>query len=110
MTMRRQTPHHPFLPFTIHTAAVQVESTSTSSVPNNTDTQEEEAPHHRPSALPLPPIAFVSTNNDDVPSRCSFEIGFQSDTKYAFVYPQRYSFFWLPRVKTQRIIFVTVIW
>ena len=46
MTRRRQTPHHPFLPFTIHTAAVQVESTSTS-VLNNTDTQEEEeAPHH----------------------------------------------------------------
>ena len=43
MTRRRQTPHHRFLPFTIHTAAVQVESTSTSSVPNNTsDTQEEE--------------------------------------------------------------------
>ena len=66
MTRRRQTPHHRFLPFTIHTAAVQVESTSTSSVLNNTNTQEEEAPHHRPSALPLPPIAFVSTNNDDV--------------------------------------------
>ena len=46
MTRRQQTPHHRFLPFTIHTAAVQVESTSTS-VLNNTDTQEEEeAPHH----------------------------------------------------------------
>ena len=40
------TPHHRFLPFTIHTAAVQVESTSTSSVLNNTTTlKKKKKPH-----------------------------------------------------------------